>query len=83
MREALVENKDIVLMSTADWDNPFWTNKPSLLACMGRETRSAQRKGNGRSERHIDSMVAHGWACAGETSLEMIEFMGEQSFAEL
>lgn len=22
-----MENKDIVLLSTADWDNPFWTNK--------------------------------------------------------
>jgi hypothetical protein len=27
--------------------------------------------------RHPDSMVAHGWFCAGRTSLEVIESMGE------
>ncbi|MEM0654125.1 glycosyltransferase [Klebsiella huaxiensis] len=34
----MMNNKDIVLLSTADWDNPFWTNKQHVaveLASLG------------------------------------------------
>lgn len=29
-------NKDLVLLSTADWDNPFWTNKQHVAVELGR-----------------------------------------------
>ncbi|HBY7151231.1 TPA: glycosyltransferase family 1 protein [Klebsiella pneumoniae] len=31
-----MENKDIVLLSTADWDNPFWTNKQHVAVELSR-----------------------------------------------
>lgn len=30
------ENKDIILLSTADWDNPFWTNKQHVAVELAR-----------------------------------------------
>lgn len=31
-----MKNKDIVLLSTADWDNPFWTNKQHVAVELSR-----------------------------------------------
>ena len=36
IQEDGVRRKDIVLLSTADWDNPFWTNKQHVASELAR-----------------------------------------------
>jgi glycosyltransferase involved in cell wall biosynthesis len=36
MEENGLNSKDIVLLSTADWDNPFWTNKQHVTVALAR-----------------------------------------------